>query len=120
MAVKRFESEELESLEALRNQLANIGDRVGSRSASPQHGQVTVGTSVVQLPDVSIPEGFAVVIKAMGDNSGKIYIGGPGVSTSNGYELGAGDGIGLRVSNLNYVYAIADTENQKICWIVEG
>jgi len=120
MAVKKFESEELEYLDALKSHLANISDRLGSRSTSPQHGQVTVGTSVVQLPDVAIPDGFAVVIKAMNSNSGKVYIGGSGVSTSNGYELGAGEAVGLKVSNLNYVYAIADTADQKVCWIVEG
>jgi hypothetical protein len=61
-----------------------------------------------------------VVVKALSGNTGKVYIGLSGVTTSSGYELGAGEEAPpLQISNLNVLYAISDSANQKICYIVE-
>ncbi|MEM4531048.1 MAG: hypothetical protein QXY39_04200 [Thermofilaceae archaeon] len=99
---------------------SDTATKLGNRAASPKHGQVTVGTSVVQLPNVSIPAGFTVVIRADLANTGVIYIGESDVSASNGFPLAAGDAVLLRIDNLNRVYAVASADNQKLAYIVEG
>jgi hypothetical protein len=112
--------------------LASIDTKVGNIDADTDKlqafdlktsiaaGQVTVGTTAVQLPNVVVPYGKAVSIKALAANTGKVYIGTSGVTTGMGYELSAGDEApSLMVSNLNVLYAIADSANQTICYIVE-
>jgi len=86
-------------------------------SDSFSHGQVDVGTSAVQLTSSSTPCKFGVVIKADDDNSGNVYIGGSGVTTSNGFRLKAGQGISFEIDDASKVYAIADSTGQKVHWI---
>jgi len=93
---------------------------LASQRTSIAHNQVTVGTTAVQLSNVTIPSGFSVVVKALAGNTGKVYIGLSSVTTSNGYELSAGEEAPpLQISNLNVLYAVADAAGQKICYIVE-
>jgi|Deesub1362A_J573_1020465.scaffolds.fasta_scaffold00385_18 hypothetical protein len=107
------------TLSDLDSQLAAIADRLGARTGIA-YGQVEVSSSgVTQLPSQAIPAGFKVVIKALSTNNGKIYIGDSSVTTSNGFELTAGEWVTLAIDNLNRIYAIADSSGQKLCWIVE-
>ena len=49
---------------------------------------ITVGTTSIVLPDVTIPAGFGVRLKAAASNTGIIYIGRwGGASVSTGYPL---------------------------------
>ena len=81
-----------------------------------QIGQVTVGTSAVQLPSTNDEVG--VTIKALAANTGKIYIGtSNAVTTATGFELTAGQQINSQLVNANTLYAISDTAAQKICYI---
>jgi len=81
------------------------------------HGQVDVGTSAVQLTTSATPCKFGVVVKADDDNSGNVYVGGSGVTTSNGFRLGAGQGISLEIDDASKIYVIADSSGQKVHWI---
>lgn len=85
------------------------------------HGQVTVGTSEVALASssVSVPDGFSVVIKALASNTGKVYVGLSGVTTTNGFELSAGDTVELFVTALSTIHLIADAADQGVAYIVE-
>ncbi len=77
--------------------------------------QETIGTSQIQLSNNAIS--LSVTIKALDSNTANIYVGKLGVTTSTGFELGAGESISLSIDNTNRLYAIAADTNQKICVI---
>lgn len=77
--------------------------------------QQNVSTSSVQLPSNAL--GYSVTLKASDTNTAVIYIGVSGVTSSNGFELGAGQSVSLSVDNTNRLYAIASDVNQKLCVI---
>jgi hypothetical protein len=85
-------------------------------TSSEQIGQITVGTSAVQL--TSTNDAVGVIIKSLAANTGKIYIGTTnGVTAANGFELTAGQQINAQILNANALWAISDTAAQKICYI---
>lgn len=83
--------------------------------AAPLTGQVTVGTSAVQLPSNALTEG--VIVRALSTNSVSIYIGPSGVTTSTGHELLPGESTSVAVSNTNAIYAISGTASQGLCFV---
>ena len=83
--------------------------------SSISSGQATVGTVAVQLTSIVLKQG--VIIKAANSNSGTIYLGTSGVTTSAGFELGAGESVTLPITNTNLIYAIANTTGQIISFI---
>jgi len=87
-----------------------------STQPSFSHGQITVGTTATQLP--SAPAVKGVLVKAHRDNTGKVYIGNSSsVSTTNGFELAAGEALTVEVNNANLIWVIADSADQKISWV---
>ena len=86
-------------------------------SSTINYGQVTVGTTAVQLTSTSTPLNFGIVVKADSANTGKIYVGDSSVTTTNGYVLEAGEGISFEIDDVSKVYVVADTDNQKVYWI---
>ena len=80
------------------------------------NGQATVGTSATQLGSNTLKQG--VVIKASSSNTGIVYLGSTnGVTTSTGFELGAGETVTLPITNTNLVYLIATDINQIVSFI---
>lgn len=80
------------------------------------HGQSTIGLSAIQLSSNSLKQG--VVIKASSSNTGSIYIGSSsGVTTSTGYELGAGESVTIPINNTNLVYLISNIASQSVSFI---
>ena len=101
-------------------QLGLMNDKLENQ-VSAAHGQTTVGTTEVALATThAIPDGFAVVIKALAANTGKVYVGLTGVLTSTGFELSAGESVGLYVTDLATIYLISDTAAQGVSYIVES
>lgn len=78
-------------------------------------GQQSVGTSQVQLPSNQIY--LAVTIKASNANSGTVYVGVTGVTTSTGFELGAGEGVSIPIDNTDKIYLIASASSQTVSYI---
>jgi len=83
-------------------------------------GQITVTTAgtAVQGSDVQNDAGFFV--RALAGNAGVAYVGNNGsgdVSSSNGYELSAGDQILLSVDNLKDLWFDAANNGDKLCWL---
>jgi hypothetical protein len=83
-------------------------------------GQITVSAAgtAVNGPDVPLTNG--AYIKALGANAGKVYVGNDGagdITSSNGFELSAGDLIIVQVSNLNQLWFDAATNGDKFCWM---
>ena len=77
------------------------------------YGQITIGTTATNLPVGKTV--FGVLIKPDSNNTGKIYVGGKEVSTTNGYLVEAP--LCIEVDALNKIYLISDTANQKIYYI---
>lgn len=80
-----------------------------------RHGQAAVGTSAVQLTAGAVTQG--VNIKAPSENTGNLYVGITGVTTSNGYPLAPGDSTFVACDNANRIYVISDTAAQAVGWI---
>lgn len=77
--------------------------------------QETVGLTSAQLSNNAIT--LSVTIKALDSNTGTIFIGTSGVTTSNGFELSAGESVTISIDNTNRLYAIATLAGQKLCLI---
>ena len=97
----------------------NLALALADNFAAIATGQKEVGTSEVQLDAQAVADGLHLVVKACVDNSGKVYVGATGLSTTTGFELSAGESISLRVTNANKLYAIASAAAQRVAWIVE-
>ncbi len=78
-------------------------------------GQTSVGISEVQLPNN--PVYMSVTVKANNANSGTVYVGLTGVTTSTGFELGAGESVSLPVDNTNRIFVISDATSQTISYV---
>lgn len=77
--------------------------------------QEIVGLSETQLSNNALS--LSVTIKSANSNNGVIYLGTIGVTSSNGFELNAGESISVSIDNTNRLYAIASLTNQKLCVI---
>lgn len=66
-----------------------------------------------------VPDGFGVVVKAMKDNTDKVYVGKTGVTASTGLELNAKESITLYVTDVQTIFVLGASADQKVCWIVE-
>lgn len=86
-------------------------------------GQITVTTAgtAVQGPDTGTKPGEQyVAVKALAGNAGLVYVGNDGaddVTSGNGFELSAGDGI-IAYKNLNEYWFDAAENGDKLCWLV--
>lgn len=78
-------------------------------------GQQSVGLSAIQLSSNQIYLG--VTVKASNSNSGTIYVGITGVTSSTGFELGAGESVTIPVDNTNKIYLISDAASQTVSYI---
>lgn len=91
------------------------GDVQGTIPANwpPASKAVTVGETETSGGDT---ESIGVVtVQASSDNDGTVYVGGPGVTTSTGYALEAGESSPpLTPSNLNQIGLIASAADQEV------
>ena len=81
------------------------------------YGQVSVGTSAVQITTVT--EARSITIKADNDNTDAVYIGDSSVTTTTGFRLNAGEAITLYLKDPSILYAISSSADQKIHYIGE-
>ncbi len=85
-------------------------------------GEIAGTITATQLPDIACSK---VKIKAVGDNSGYVYLGAKGVTKPNGandettgYELDAGEETDwLIIDNLNKLYRICDNAGDELVYI---
>lgn len=57
-----------------------------------------------------------VIVQALSTNADSVYIGDSGVTTSNGFELQAGQATSIAVDNINKLY-LAGTTGDGVCWL---
>lgn len=82
------------------------------------HGFTAVGGTAVQVASVGVMSQKGVQIKATSTNTHAVYIGRKGVTTANGFELAAGEGVFVPVADISTVYAIGGAAAQEIRWLV--
>jgi hypothetical protein len=86
--------------------------------------RVPIKGTPVQLPDIPIPDGIDVVIKAKTNNGAKrIYIANSSANTAiedERAELRAGEAIGLQICNTNFVWIDASANDAAIELIMEA
>lgn len=75
---------------------------------------VPTGTAEVIASSQAI---HSVTVKALSTNTAVVYIGSTGVTTSNGFELLAGESISLDVDDLSDVYVISGSASQEVRYI---
>lgn len=83
-------------------------------------GQITVTTAGTAVQGTATAKYYGFYIRALSTNTGKVYVGNDGandVTSSNGYELSAGDDIYIECQNLNELWFDSATNGDKFCWI---
>ena len=81
----------------------------------------SVGTAV-QLPSVSIPYDFEVVVLALSENTGTIYLGNSKDTAEDhntAFPLTKGGAVELKIKNLNILWMDSSVSSEGINWIVE-
>lgn len=80
------------------------------------HGAGTAGTAASTLGTAS-KDIIQVSIRAAANNSGTVYVGGSGVTTSTGWPLTAGESVDIGISKAEAVYVIASAASQAYRWL---
>lgn len=78
-------------------------------------GQMTVGTTPLTIDGVSTNP-YRLHINSM-DNTKKLYLGGPDVSTTTGLELQGLDSMDLIVSPNTQIYIVSDQAGNRVSWL---
>jgi hypothetical protein len=86
-------------------------------------GELGGSVTATQFPDIGCR---AVTIKARANNSGNVYVGGPGVTvpdgttdTTSGVELQPGDWLQFHpISNLDILYYICDNAGDDLGYLI--
>lgn len=79
----------------------------GSGSSSLYTGQVTVSTTAMQLSTASHALTTGLIVKTPTTNSGNIYVGLSGVTTTTGDILEPGESRGYAINNTNLLYIVS-------------
>ena len=86
------------------------------------HKDVTAAGTAEQLPDVTVPNGFSLVVRAKPGNTGNVFYGN---SKANAEDVtkrltfSAGNGVTLRVTNTNLVWVDAALPGEGVEYWVE-
>lgn len=75
---------------------------------------VTTAATRVNLPNNAIA---SITIKALPTNAGIIYVGGAGVTSSNGYQLQPGDAVSFDMSNSNAIWIDSSVSGEGVTWL---
>ncbi len=86
-------------------------------AAAPLSGQVTVGTTQVQLPS-AVARRFRLAPHPNNSPDGIIVIGPTGVTVSTGFPVGPA-GVVIEPDNLNRYFAIANQAGLTLCYLGE-
>jgi hypothetical protein len=88
-------------------------DVVGVGNSTYSAGQTAVTATAAALGSNSTKQ---VCIEALSTNSISVFIGGSGVTTSTGFELKAGAGKCMPLTNTNQIYVVASTTGATVTW----
>jgi hypothetical protein len=77
-------------------------------------GQITVGTTRVQIDGSSVSE-FKIILHNSGSNA--IYLGNESVTEGNGFNLHANSTLTLELPPLTHLFAVSRTGNHDMTWM---
>lgn len=60
---------------------------------------------------------LSVTIRALGTNTGQVYVGNSGVDSTNGFQLDSGDTVSLDIDDLSDVYIDVDTSTEGVTYL---
>ena len=93
----------------------NVNATTGSYSTIADGSNTDIDTSAIVLgPSAACKE---VVIQASASNTGIVYVGATGVTTTTGIALNAGDAFSFNIDNIDNVYVIASANNQAVSYV---
>lgn len=81
------------------------------------NGQKTVTTAGTQVVLAASQAVKSVTVKALSTNTGLIFVGATGVSSSNGYVLSARESISLDISNLATVFINSSLDGEGVSYL---
>lgn len=81
------------------------------------NGKTTVTTAGTRVVLASSQAVKSVAIKALTSNTGTIYVGSSTVSSTNGFQLAAGDTISLDIANLNTVNIDSSVNGEGVTYV---
>jgi len=81
------------------------------------HGKTTVTTAGTRVALASSTAVKSVTIKALVTNTGTIYVGGNTVSSSNGFQLAAGEAVSMDLSNLNTINIDSSVNGEGVTYV---
>lgn len=81
------------------------------------HGKTTVTTAGTEVPITTAKRIRAINVKARSVNTGLIYVGINGVSSSDGYELAAGESVTIELDDSSKVYVDSAVNGEGVTWI---
>ncbi len=84
------------------------------------NGKNTVAAAGTQEALASSQAVKSVTIKALASNTGLIYVGNSGVSSTDGFELSARDSVSLDITNLATVYIDSAVTGEGVTYIAVG
>jgi hypothetical protein len=81
-----------------------------------------IGTASTSIIATATPLYNGVTVKAANTNSGIVYVGNIGVTagtatSTDGFELGAGESMTIRINDLNKIYLRGSAAGQKVFWL---
>jgi hypothetical protein len=91
-----------------------IGGVTLPAASAPVYGQQTSTGTATALPSNTLTSG--IVLTNIGTTNA-IWVGGSGLTTSNGYSLAAGASVGLVVSNTSSIYILQNTGASTLSFI---
>ncbi len=91
-----------------------IGTVLGPLPAAPVTGQQTLTTTAVALPAAALQNGL--IVTALPANTGTVYVGAAGVTSSSGYPLTAGQSISFAVANASGISIIGTNATDKVAF----
>jgi hypothetical protein len=92
-----------------------------SNFATNQKAVPTAGTAV-QLQSQAVPDGFTIFIRALVENTGKIWVGDSQANAQNhavAEPLEAGAFNTIALTNTNEIWIDADVNGEGVSWLVE-
>ena len=93
----------------------NLDVVAATQPATINVNRQTVSTTAVQLSATSTVPTNGIIVGALSTNSASIFIGGSGVTTSNGAELTPGSSLPF-TCNLNTLYIISAASTSDKAW----
>jgi len=86
------------------------------------HKTVAAPGTALQLPDLKIPDGFELVVRALPNNTGDIYLGktkAKAESATDRLAYSKGNGLTLKVKNANQVWVDVAVGDEGVDYWVE-